>query len=565
MRTKRANGAYAVMESLVAEGVDTIFGYPGGAIMPVYDALYDYTDRLKHLLVRHEQGAVHAAEGYARATGKTGVCFVTSGPGATNAITGIADADMDSTPLVVICGQVHSAMLGTDAFQETHFTRITRPITKWSVLVKRAEDITKTIAMAFHIARSGRPGPVVIDITKDAQLGALESISHERVTQMRSCPLKPQMRPEQLAKAAEAINESRRPMVIIGHGIQISGADAELKAFLEKTNFPVASSLLGLSTLPTQNENFVGMLGMHGCYAPNLNLNKCDLVIGIGVRFDDRLTSKVATFAKDAKILHVDIDAAEIGKILNTDYEVEADAKDFLSQIIDLVDNRADESWLAEFRAAKKVEQEQIVDKELNPQSESLKMAEVVHSVTSAYGGEAIVVTDVGQQQMFAARYAQIKHPRSFICSGGLGTMGFGLPAAMGAKVGRPDRDVCLFVGDGGIQMNIQEFATIMQYGIDVKVFIMNNSYLGLVRQWQEMFFQKRYSSTPMINPDFSHIAQAYGVAYVKLEDRTSLEEQIQQIKGHKGTVIVEVIVEKEDNVFPMVPSGASLYNVLLK
>lgn len=562
---KNFNGARAVMESLLAEGVDSVFGYPGGTIMPVYDALYDYTDRINHYLVRHEQGAVHAAEGYARATGKTGVCIVTSGPGATNTITGIADANMDSTPLVVISGQVGSAVLGTDAFQETHFTRITEPITKWNILVKKASDIADALAKGFYIAKSGRPGPVVIDITKDAQMELLSSFEYNKVESMRSYMPKPQLDMDKVKEAAQLINSSTKPIVIVGQGVQISGAENELKTFLSKTNFPVTSSLLGLSTLPTDYKNFVGMMGMHGYYAPNINMSKSDLIIGIGIRFDDRLTSNVSTFAPQAKIIHVDIDASEVGKIIDIDVELIADAKDFLLEINNLVNNTASDSWLSCFSEAHAIEQATIINKELNSTDKNLLMAEVVHKVTEAYKGEMIVVTDVGQQQMFAARYAKLTKSRSFITSGGLGTMGYGLPASIGAKVAQPERDVCLFVGDGGIQMNIQELATIMQYDIDLKIVIMNNSYLGLVRQWQEMFFEKRYSSTPMHSPDFSLIAKAYNIAYSKVECRESLEEEITKMKQYKGCYILEAIVKQEDNVFPMVPAGACLSDVLLK
>ncbi len=561
----RFNGARAIVKSLLGEGVSDIFGYPGGAIMPLYDVLYDHSQDLTHYLMRHEQGAVHAAQGYSRATGKVGVVIVTSGPGATNTVTGIADAFMDSTPLVVISGQVGSASLGTDAFQETHFTRITSPITKWNTLVKKASEIPAAIAKGFYIATSGRPGPVVIDITKSAQMELMEEFSYQKMDDMRSYKKKPELNEGDLSAALDLINSAQRPLVIIGQGIQLSGAEEELKEFLSKTNFPVCSSLLGLSTLESDHENFVGMIGMHGSYAPNINLNKSDLVLGIGVRFDDRLTSKVSEFAPNAKIIHVDIDASEIEKIIKNEVSIIADAKDFLTQANLGITAKASEEWINEFRAAKEIETQDLINKELNPSEGELRMAEVVHAVTKAYDSQALIVTDVGQQQMFAARYATTSRSRSFISSGGLGTMGFGLPASIGAKIAQPNRDICLFAGDGGIQMNIQEFATIMQYGIDVKVVILNNSYLGLVRQWQEMFFDKRYSFTQIQSPDFSLIAQAYNIAYSCAKDRGELQEQINAMINHKGSYILEAKVFNEDCVYPMVPVGSALNEVLLK
>lgn len=565
MENNKFNGSRAVIESLIAEGVDTVFGYPGGTIIPVYDALYDYTDKIKHYLVRHEQGATHAAEGYARASGKTGVCIVTSGPGATNTITGIADAMMDSTPLVIISGQVGSSFLGTDAFQETHFTCITQPITKWNILVKNASEIPDAIAKGFYIAKSGRPGPVVIDITKSAQMELLERYEYTKVEYLRSYMPCPTLDTQQIDSAIALLNSCERPMVIIGQGIQISGAEEELKEFLSKTNFPVTSSLLGLSSIPSNHKNFIGMIGMHGYYAPNMNINKSDLILAIGVRFDDRLTSNAELFAPNTKIIHIDIDASEIGKIVDIDIEVIGDAKQCLREINKKIDNWASEEWIDKFKEYKKMEQEIVIDNDLNPADNKLQMPEVIHKITAAYNSEAIIVTDVGQHQMFSARYASINNSRSFISSGGLGTMGFGLPASIGAKVAKKDRDVVLFVGDGGIQMNIQELATIMQYGIDVKIVILNNSFLGMVRQWQELFFDSRYSFTEMTNPDFSFIAKAHNISYAKIEDRDKLDDEIEKMRQHKGAYILEAVVMKEYNVFPMVPAGMSLEQVRLK
>ena len=565
MENNKFNGSHAVIESLIAEGVDTVFGYPGGTIMPVYDALYDYMDKIKHYLVRHEQGATHAAEGYARASGKIGVCIVTSGPGATNTITGIADAMMDSTPLVVISGQVGSSFLGTDAFQETHFTCITQPITKWNILVKNASEIPDAIAKGFYIAKNGRPGPVVIDITKSAQMEPLNEFKYTKVEYLRSYKPYPTLNIDQIDSSVKLLNSCERPMVIIGQGIQISGAEEELKEFLNKTNFPVTSSLLGLSSIPTNHKNFVGMAGMHGYYAPNMNMNKSDLILAIGVRFDDRLTSNAELFATNPKIIHIDIDASEIGKIIDIDIEVIGDAKQCLNEINKRIDNWASDEWIDKFKKYREMEQEKVINNDLNPIDNQLKMPEIIHKVTMAYNSEAIVITDVGQQQMFAARYANMSNSRSFISSGGLGTMGFGLPASIGAKVAMKNRDVVLFVGDGGIQMNIQELATIMQYEIDVKIVILNNSFLGMVRQWQELFFDSRYSFTEMTNPDFSFIAKAHNISYSKVENRDKLDEEIEKMKQHKGAYILEAIVMKEYNVFPIVPAGASLEQVRLK
>ena len=565
METKNISGAKALFLSLINEGVDTIFGYPGGAIMPVYDALYDFTDQISHYLVRHEQGAVHAAEGYARASGKVGVCITTSGPGATNAVTGIADAYIDSTPLVIITGQVGSGALGTDAFQETYFTRITHPITKWNILVKSADEIPSAIATAFYIAQSGRPGPVVIDLTKNAQQEILNEFSYKKIESMRSYRRKPILDMEKIEQAIELINSAKRPLLIIGQGIHLSGAEEEILKFIEKTNFPTTTSLLGLSCLPSNHKNNVGMIGMHGFYAPNININKTDLIIGIGVRFDDRLISNSEHFGINAKIVHIDIDASEISKTINADVEVVADAKDFLETAIKRVTNKASKEWWDEFKVAREKEDELIIQPELNGSIGGVGMPEIINEVTKKFDSKAIVVTDVGQHQMFSARYANLDNNRSFICSGGLGTMGFGLPAAIGAKVAMPNRTICLFSGDGGIQMNIQELATIMQHNIDIKIIILNNNFLGLVRQWQEMFFDKRYSCTNMINPDYSLIARANNISYSKISKREDISSEISKMAASKGSYILEVEVIQEENVLPMVPVGAPLTDVILK
>ena len=564
MKEKKLTGASALFLSLLEEGVDTIFGYPGGAIMPVYDALYDFKDKINHYLVRHEQGAVHAAEGYARACGKVGVCITTSGPGATNTVTGIADAYIDSTPLVVITGQVGSGALGTDAFQETYFTRITHPITKWNILVQSADEIPSAVAKAFYIAKSGRPGPVVIDVTKNAQQEIIDSFFYERIQDMRSYRKKPIIDNNQVERAIELINNAKRPLLIIGQGIHLSGAEEEILEFIEKTNFPVTTSLLGLSCLPSNHKNHIGMIGMHGYYAPNININKTDLIIGIGVRFDDRLISNAGQFAINAKIVHIDIDASEMGKTVETDVEVHADAKDFLNLVNDRITNRASDEWWDEFIKARAIEEEKVIQPDLNGSEEGVGMPEIIDKITKAFDSKAIVVTDVGQHQMFSARYANLDNNRSFICSGGLGTMGFGLPAAIGAKVAMPNKTICLFVGDGGIQMNIQELATIMHHNIDIKIIILNNSFLGLVRQWQEMFFEKRYSCTNMINPDYSLLARANKIEYSKISKREEVDSEIAKLVSSKGSYILEVEIIPEDNVFPMVPVGAALTDVIL-
>jgi len=560
----KMTGAHAIMQSLLHEGVDLMFGYPGGAIMPTYDALYDYHDKIHHVLVRHEQGAVHAAQGYARVTGKVGVALVTSGPGATNTVTGIADAMIDSTPLVVIAGQVGSALLGTDAFQETDVVGITQPVTKWNYQVKRAQDIPDAIAKAFYIARSGRPGPVLIDITKDAQASMME-FEYKKVEKIRSYTPVPAIDREKIAEAARLINLSKKPLVLFGQGVILGGAEKELQAFVEKTGIPAAWTLLGLSAMPTDHPLNVGMLGMHGNYGPNVKTNEADLIIAIGMRFDDRVTGNTKSYAINAKIVHLEIDPSEISKIIYADVPVLGSVKDTLPMLTALVSENKHESWVNEFKACYKLEHSKIIYPELNPSKEGLTMGEVVRRVTEAYGDNAICVTDVGQHQMVANRYFRFKETRSVVTSGGLGTMGFGLPAAIGAKLGRPERPVVLFVGDGGFQMNIQELGTIFQTKVPVKIVLLNNNFLGMVRQWQELFFDKRYASTELINPNFQMIGRGYGLTCEKIEKREDLDGAIARMIADDNAFLLEVIVEKEGNVFPMVPAGASVSDIRLE
>jgi acetolactate synthase-1/2/3 large subunit len=563
-QTIRTTGADAVVQSLLKEGVKTIFGYPGGTIMPVYDALFDYKDQLHHVLVRHEQGAVHAAQGFARVTGQVGVAIVTSGPGATNAVTGIADAMMDSTPLVVISGQVVSSLLGTDAFQETDVLGVTQPVTKWNYQVKKAEDIPHAIARAFYIARTGRPGPVLLDITKDAQFGSLDYV-YEKVKSIRSYLPVPEVDPKQVEAAAQLINLAKKPLVLVGQGVILGHAEEDLKAFIDKTGIPFAWTLLGLSALPSFHPLNVGMLGMHGNYGPNIKTNEADLIIAIGMRFDDRVTGDLKSYATNAKIIHLEIDASEINKNVHADVPVLGSVKDSLPMLTQKVNVAKHDQWLAEFRACDRIENDRIITNELNPSKPGLTMGEVVSRVSEAFSDDAIMVTDVGQHQMMGCRYFKFKQSRSVVTSGGLGTMGFGLPAAMGAKLGAPDRPVCLFVGDGGFQMTIQELGTIFQTGIPVKIVLLNNNFLGMVRQWQELFFDKRYASTELINPDFQTIAKGYYIEAQKVTERGHLDEAIQKMVKHDGPYLLEVLVEKEGNVFPMVPSGASVSDIRLE
>lgn len=557
------SGSEALIKSLLKEGVDTIFGYPGGAIMPVFDALYDYTDKINHILVRHEQAAAHAAQGYARANGKPGIVLVTSGPGATNTVTGIADAMIDSTPLVVISGQVFSGLLGSDAFQEADVVGITKPISKWTYQIRNAEEIPWAVARAFYIASNGRKGPVVLDITKDALIGQFE-YSPKDINFIRSYQPIPDLKQEEIQSAAKLINEAKKPLALIGQGVILSGAEKELKNFLEKANIPGASTMLGLSAIPTDHPLNVGLLGMHGNVAPNIKTNECDVLIAIGMRFDDRVTGDLNTYAKQAKIIHFDIDPSEVDKNVKTHVKVLGDAKTTLAEVTKLLHESKHTEWLDSFKEYDSKEYDAVIKKELYPEAGSLKMGEVVRKVSEATNHEGILVTDVGQNQMMGVRYFKYKHSRSVITSGGLGTMGFGLPAAIGAKIGAPNRTVCLFVGDGGIQMTIQELGTIMQYDIDVKIIILNNHFLGMVRQWQELFFDKRYSETLMKNPNFEAIAKAYNIKSKTISERDDLDKAIDEMINHKGPYLLDVQVELQGMVYPMVPAGSCVTNILL-
>lgn len=563
MTTTKTTGAQAVMKSLVAEQVDTIFGYPGGAIMPIYDALYDYENTVNHILVRHEQGATHAAQGYARTSGKTGVVFATSGPGATNLITGLADAMIDSTPLVCITGQVDSKLLGTDAFQETDVVGISMPITKWNTQVTKAEDIPAAIAKAFYIAKSGRPGPVLIDITKDAQFGEMV-FQYEKCTTIRSYRPKPKLNFALVEEAATLINGAKKPYLLIGQGIMLSNAEQELLNFVEKSGIPVASTLLGLGAFPNHHPLYAGYLGMHGDYAANVKTNECDVLIAIGMRFDDRVTGDVSRYAKQAKVIHVDIDASELNKIINADVGVHSDAKEALTLLTELVQEKKHTAWLQEFRDLKKIEVETLQKSTDESFTDEIKMDEVIKILSEITNGEAVVVTDVGQHQMLTARYYEYNKTKSNITSGGLGTMGFALPAAIGAKFGAPEKTVVAIIGDGGFQMTLQELGTILQSEVDIKIVILNNRFLGMVRQWQQMFFEKRYSFTEIKSPDFVALAQAYSITAKKVEAREVLKETLLEMLNHKGSFLLEVMVAKEENVFPMITTGASVSEVRL-
>jgi len=556
-------GAQALMHSMVLEGVDTIFGYPGGAIMPVFDALYDFDKQINHILTRHEQGATHAAQGYARVSGKVGVCLVTSGPAATNAITGIGDALMDSTPLVVITGQVVAALLGTDAFQEIDVVGITQPITKWAYQIRRAEDIAWAVARAFYIARSGRPGPVVLDIAKNAQIAEVE-FDYKPCTYIRSYNPVPEVNPEQVQLAADLINQAKKPFALIGQGVILSNAEKELKAFLEKADIPAASTLLGLSAMSSDFRLNKGFLGMHGNVAPNVKTNECDVLIAIGMRFDDRVTGDLKTYAKQAKIIHLDIDPSEIGKNVKPDAPVLGSAVETLPAITKLLKKASHTDWINSFAEYEKLEFDKVIQREVHPSSGEITMGEVIHKISEATENKAILVTDVGQNQMMAARYFNYSQTRSMVTSGGLGTMGFGLPAAIGAKMAAPDRVVCTFCGDGGFQMTIQELGTIMQEQIGVKMIILNNHFLGMVRQWQEMFFAERYSFTEMQNPDFIAIAKAYRIDGTEVHEREELDGAIADMLKDDKPYLLVVNVEKKGMVFPMVPSGTCVTNILL-
>ena len=551
------------MKCLVDEGADTIFGYPGGQIMPVYDKLVDYSDKLRHILVRHEQGAIHAAQGYARATGKTGVVLVTSGPGATNVITGIMDAKVDSTPIVVIAGQVSNSTLGTDAFQEADLIGMTGTITKWNYQVRDAKDMAWAVSRAFYIARNGRPGPVVLDVTKDAQLSMVD-FEFKKCGFIRSYNPYPKPSEEAIAKAAMLLNEAERPFVVFGQGITLSGAEKELKEFLHKGDIPAGSTLLGLSALPTDDPLFAGMIGMHGYIAPNIKTNECDVLVAVGMRFDDRVTGTVQSYARQAKIIHIDIDPCEVGKIIPVDVSIIGDAKAVLRELTAKIARHDHKEWITSFENCLEVEKEKVIYPEVHPKEGWIKMGEVVDAVAEATKGNAVVVTDVGQNQMIAARYSKFTGGRSFISSGGLGTMGFGLPAAIGAKIGAAEKTVCLFVGDGGIQMTIEELGTIMQEKTGVKIFILNNNWLGNVRQWQELFFNKRYSQTRMQNPDYGAIASAYGIRCAIVEKREDLAGAVEEMLSDDAPAILDIHVEEEDNVMPMVAPGKPITNIML-
>jgi len=556
-------GGEILMESLIAQGVDTIFGYPGGAIMPVYDKLYDYTDRLRHILVRHEQGAIHAAQGYARVQDKPICVLVTSGPGATNVITGVADAMIDSTPVVVVAGQVPTSLLGTDAFQEIDLVGMTSPITKWSYQIRRPEDVAWAVARAFYIAKSGRPGPVVLDFTKDAQVGSAKYIPGE-CKFIRSYVPYPKVQKESIGKALDMINNAKNPFVVYGQGIILSKAEQELSAFLRKGDFPSGSTLLGLSALPSRDAHFLGMLGMHGNIAPNILTQECDLLIAVGMRFDDRVTGNLKTYARNAKIIHIDIDPSELGKNVPVDLAIKGDAKEVLALLAAGMSKVEKRAWHDEVLAYKKVEKEQVINPEVRPGEGPIKVGEVVDAVSKVCEGDAIVVTDVGENQMIAARYSRFTKTRSFLTSGGLGTMGFGLPAGIGAKIGAPDRQVCVYVGDGGFQMTIEELGTIAQEGTGVKVVLIDNTWLGNVRLWQQLFFNKRYSFTKLLNPDFEKVAEAYGIKCVTVEKREDLEAAVREMFSDDKPFILNVRVLEENMVFPMIPPGKSVDEIML-
>lgn len=561
----KISGSQAVLEALLAEGVDTVFGYPGGAIMPIYDALYDYNDRLKHILVRHEQGGIHAAQGYARTSGRVGVVFATSGPGATNLVTGLADAMIDSNPIVCVTGQVFAHLLGTDAFQETDVINITAPITKWNYQVTDACEIPTALAKAFHIARTGRPGPVLIDITKNAQLQLFDYAGYKVCNHIRSYRPKPIVRKEYIEQAAELINGAKQPFVLFGQGVILGRAEAEFRAFIEKAGIPAAATVMGLSALETDHPLHVGMLGMHGNYAPNVLTNECDVLIAIGMRFDDRVTGRLDKYAKQAKIVHLDIDPAEIDKNIKTTVPVWGDCKETLPLLTERVEPRKHTAWLERFRSLEKEEIKEVIEGELNPTTDVMTMGEVIKTLNELTGGDAVIVTDVGQHQMVACRYAKFNRSKSNVTSGGLGTMGFGLPAAIGAWYGTPDRTVVAIIGDGGIQMTIQELGTIMQFGAKVKILILNNEFLGMVRQWQQLFHDRRYSFVNITSPDFVTVAKGYGIHGRSISERNDLKQALSDMIAHDGAYLLEVKVGKENNVFPMVPQGSSVAEIRLK
>ncbi len=557
-------GSQAVMDALIQEGITTLFGYPGGAIMPIYDALYDCKSKVKHILVRHEQGAIHAAQGLARVTGKTGVVFATSGPGATNLVTGLADAMIDSTPLVCITGQVFAHLLGTDAFQETDIINITTPITKWNYQVTDATEIPSILAKAFYIAKSGRPGPVLIDITKNAQLQAFEYRGYTPCTYIRSYKPKPTIRLEAIEQAAQLINQAQKPLVIFGQGVLLGKAETEFQSFIEKLGAPVAWTIMGMGGIPTEHNLAVGMLGMHGNYAPNYLTNACDILIAVGMRFDDRVTGRLDKYAKQAKIIHLDIDPAEIDKNVPTTVAVWGDCKATLPLLTEAIEQRNFTTWLEEFEVRKAKEYDMLIHKELFPADGGITMGEVIQMLNELTKGEAVLVSDVGQHQMVTCRYANYTKTRSNITSGGLGTMGFALPAAIGASYGEPDRTVIAIMGDGGAQMNIQELGTIMQFQTKVKIIILNNQFLGMVRQWQELFHQKRYSFTDIKSPDFVQVARGYGITGKSIQDRKELRKSLEEMLASPAAYLLEIGVVHEDNVFPMVPQGKGVSEIVL-
>jgi len=559
----KISGAEAVIRCLLEEGVNLVYGYPGGAIMPVYDELYKFKDELHHVLVRHEQGATHAAQGYARATGKVGVAIATSGPGATNLVTGIADAQIDSTPMVCITGQVGKHLLGSDAFQETDIIGISTPVTKWNYQITEASEIPEIMAKAFYIAKSGRPGPVLIDITKNAQFDQLE-FSYKKCTGIRSYTPKPTLNIEKVKEAAALINNAKKPYIIFGQGIILGEAEAELKTLIEKSGIPAAWTILGLSALPTDHPLNVGMLGMHGNYGPNLLTNECDVLIALGMRFDDRVTGNLATYAKQAKVIHFEIDPAEVDKNVKTTVAVLADVKESLQALIPLIESKTHDAWHNKFKEKYKIECNAVINEELKPTNGGISMGETIEMINKYSKGDAIIVTDVGQHQMFACRYAKFNSTKSNITSGGLGTMGFCLPAAIGAKMGRPDREVVAIIGDGGFQMTIQELGTIFQTRVPVKIVVLNNEFLGMVRQWQELFFDSRYASTIMKNPNFVAIAEGYHIKSKKVTQREDLDAAVAEMLASKESYFLEVMVEKENNVFPMIPTGASVSEMRL-
>jgi len=562
-KIERLTGGEAIVKCLLAEGVDVLYGYPGGAIMPIYDELYKYQDKIHHVLTRHEQGATHAAQGYARISGKVGVAMATSGPGATNLVTGIADAQIDSTPLVCITGQVASHLLGSDAFQETDIIGISTPVTKWNHQITKASEIPGIIAKAFYIARSGRPGPVLIDITKDAQFEEFD-FEYKKCTGIRSYNPAPKIDLNAVSEAAELINKAKKPLIVWGQGIILSGAEKELKEIIEKADIPAAWTILGASAIPTSHPLNVGMVGMHGNYAPNVLTNDCDVLIAIGMRFDDRVTGNLKTYAKQAKVIHFEIDPSEIDKNVKADIAILGDAKASLRAILPMLNANSNPDWLQKFSDLYKIEYDKVIKEDLFPTKDGLTMAEVIKEINTYSKGDAAIVSDVGQHQMVACRYAEFNNTKSNITSGGLGTMGFALPAAIGAKMAAPDRDVVAIIGDGGFQMTIQELGTIFQTKVPIKIVVLNNEFLGMVRQWQELFFDRRYASTVMVNPDFVAIAKGYYIKAKKVTKREELKEAVAEMMASKDAYFLEVLVEKENNVFPMIPTGASVSDMRL-